>query len=100
VVEHHDRSDVRHLALDGVDGVGDVWGDTQIDVIASATALHTSFKAELLALNTLGPTNSTVHPSLPTQLVEVYAQVVKSLLMQTPGTVAPTVTAISAHGQQ
>jgi hypothetical protein len=63
------------------------------------SAFTPAFKAELLALNTLGPTNSTVHP-FANQLVEVYAQVVKSLLMQTPAQLQPTVTAIMPTARQ
>lgn len=89
-------------SLDGVDGVLVTFeGDTQIDVIASATAPFTpAFKAELLALNTPGSNELHRAALAANELAAVYAQVVESLLTQTTAVAAsPKVTAIGAHGQ-
>lgn len=89
-------------SLDGVDGVLVTFAENApIDVIGCATAPFTpAFKAELLALNTPGPNELHRAALAANQLAAVYAQVVRSLLMQTAAqTPALKVTAIGAHGQ-
>ncbi|MGB4115273.1 MAG: anhydro-N-acetylmuramic acid kinase [Polaromonas sp.] len=86
-------------SLDGADGVLVDFSKPQLRVLAAGTqAFSSSFRSELLALNT--PSHNELHRAAlaANQLAEVYAKVVGSLLRDS-GLTAKHIKAIGAHGQ-
>ncbi|RZJ24357.1 MAG: anhydro-N-acetylmuramic acid kinase, partial [Haliea sp.] len=89
-------------SLDGADGVLVDFSDGTLRVVASATeAFPAAFRAELLALNTSGPDELHRAALAANQLAALYAQVVRSLMVQgaAQGIAAAQIEAIGAHGQ-
>ena len=87
-------------SLDGADGVLVAFGDPgeRLEVIAHVSEPFTdALKAELLALNSPGDNEIHRAAMASSQLVQVYARVVKRLCAHTAEPVS--VTAIGAHGQ-
>jgi anhydro-N-acetylmuramic acid kinase len=85
-------------SLDGVDGVLTRSDDT-LRVLAHASApFDAPLRAELQALNTPGPNELHRAALAANALVDIYAQVVQTLLRQS-GLTARDVRAIGAHGQ-
>ncbi|UUZ62379.1 anhydro-N-acetylmuramic acid kinase [Polaromonas sp. P1-6] len=89
-------------SLDGADGVLVDFSDDTLRVVATATEpFAESFRAELLALNSL--THNELHRAAlaGTQLAAIYARVVSTLQDQaaTRGLSAAPIQAIGAHGQ-
>jgi anhydro-N-acetylmuramic acid kinase len=86
-------------SLDGVDGVLAAFGDSQMRVLAHASApFAPALRDELLALNTSGSDELHRGELAANGLMRVYAAVVQDLLTQAH-IEAGTVRAIGAHGQ-
>lgn len=89
-------------SLDGVDGVLVDFSSKKLAVIANASVpFSSSFRAELLTLNS--PTHNELHRAAlaANQLAALYARVVRALLEQAAaqGISAARIEAIGAHGQ-
>ena len=86
-------------SLDGADGVLADFSGSKLKILASATQDFSSeFRDELLALNS--PAFNELHRAAlaANQLAEVYAKVVKALLLHA-GAAAKDIQAVGAHGQ-
>ena len=89
-------------SLDGADGVlADFSGSTPQVLLSASAPFAPAFQTELLALNTPGPDELHRAALAASQLVLVYAQVVKELLAQAAlqGITPDQIRAIGAHGQ-
>lgn len=89
-------------SLDGADGVLVDFSESELRVVASASApFSPAFQAELLALNTAGDNELHRAALAANQLAGVYARVIQALLEQASsrGITSDAVRAIGAHGQ-
>ena len=89
-------------SLDGADGVlVDFFGDTPRVIASASEPFAEGFRAELLALNT--PSHNELHRAAlaGSELAEVYARVIATLVQQADaqGISAVQIQAIGAHGQ-